>query len=592
MLKKKRAMGIAITFLVLLGVLIARLIQIQLVSTESFSKHHVNLIEESVNQRVQSITLDDGRGKFYDRSGTLMNYKEIKTLILFPFLKKMAWPIEELSNIIGISEWELQKAVSEAKEPFIFMKDNKPIILNDYQMDKVNSLKTPGVFAAVRDMPADTIVAEHLIGGLNESSELKEKRYGDRPLSSQTKIGDKGLQQTLDEFLLSEGESKLVYHVDGMGGPLFGINVKYLAPGNPLYPVKVMTTLDYNLQKIAEEVVDENKIEKGGLLLIDIDNSEIVASVSRPHFAKDPNEGAGAKNYMFTQAAVGSVFKTVVAAAALEEKMVNPNEMFDCNKTIRGTWDERRAKPLGMLNFNDSFAQSCNRTFADTAIRLAEKNPNLLETYAKKLQLIGESGWDGQVYHSNIRQLYREETGRVWLEDTNKKDPNFISQTAIGQKDVQASPLGVANMMATIARNGEKKMIKAVSKIKFANGTTAADFKDSEIEGERISPNTAKQLQQLLSGVVQSGTAALQLGQLPVQVAGKTGTAQTDIANRKVNSWFGGYFPVNHPKYAIVAVKLDTDENLVNGSATKVVKDFITKMAEQQKLPSINGNES
>ncbi|WP_042345742.1 peptidoglycan D,D-transpeptidase FtsI family protein [Bacillus massiliigorillae] len=586
MLKEKRAIGIASMFLFLLCMLIARLVQIQLVSTESFSKHHVNLIEESVNQRVQSIMLDDGRGKFYDRANNLLNYEQVNTLILFPFLKKMTWPVEELAGIINVSPTELKEAVQKAKEPFLFTIGDKPIILTESQMDDINDLKTPGVFATVRDMPTETKVAEHLIGGLNGSSELKEKRYGDRNLSLKTKIGDKGLQQTLDEFLLSEGESRLVYHVDGMGGPLFGINVKYLAPGNPLYPVKVNTTIDLELQRAAEEIVDSNKIEKGGIILLDIASSEILASVSRPHVGKDPNEGDGAKNAMFKQAAVGSVFKTVVAASALEEKVVDENELFNCNMTINGSVDKRRSEPLGMLNFSNSFAQSCNRTFADLAIRLSKKDPNLLEQYAKRLQLIGESGWNGPIYHSSIKQLFLEDDGRVWLDETNKKDLNFISQTAIGQKDVQATPLAVANMMATIARNGEKKMVKAVSKIEFANGTTAAEFEDMDIKGDKIAPATAKRLQQLLRGVIQNekGTAALQLRNLPIQVAGKTGTAQTDIANGKVNSWFGGYFPADNPKYAIVAVKLDTDENLANGSATKVVKDYIQKMMEIEKI--------
>ena len=89
MLKKKRVMLIAITFLSCLCILVLRLINIQLISTESYSKHHVNLLEASVSQRMQSVVLDDGRGKFYDRSGSLLNYNQVPALILFPFLKNM-----------------------------------------------------------------------------------------------------------------------------------------------------------------------------------------------------------------------------------------------------------------------------------------------------------------------------------------------------------------------------------------------------------------------------------------------------------------------------------------------------------------------
>ncbi len=593
MLKKKRAIGIAGLFLFLLCVLIARLVQIQLVSTETFGKHHIDLIEASVDQRIQSIELDDGRGKFYDRIGEPLNHEQVPTLILFPFLKKMAWPVEELADIIDVSASNVTEALQHAKEPFIFSIDDQPVLLTERQMEQINELKTPGVFAAIRNMPTKHTIAQHLIGGLSESAELKQQRYGGRYLSPQTKVGDKGLQQTLDEFLLSEGESKLVYHVDGIGGPLFGINVKYLAPGNPLYPVRVMTTLDSELQQAAEEIVDQNHIRKGGLILIDIESSEIAASVSRPQVGSDPNEGDGAKNAMFTQAALGSVFKTVVAAAAIEEHLIDEQTLYNCNLTINGMVDQNRSEPLGMLNFTDSFAQSCNRTFADVAVELSKKNPGLVEEYAEKLQLIGQSGWNGTVFHSHVKQLFREEAGRVWLEETDRKDVNFVSQTAIGQKDVQATPLGVANMMATIARNGERKMVKAVSKIQFANGTTAAEFEDIDIDGKKIAPRTAKQLQQLLTGVTQNekGTAAMHMRDLPIEVAGKTGTAQTNQAKGKVNSWFGGYFPVENPKYAIAVVKLDEDGQLPNGSATKAAKEYIGRIMELQKNKPSNKNE-
>ena len=86
MLKKKRIKVLASIILFGLCILLVRLVQIQLVQTESFSKHRVNLLEESVNQRIQSFVLDDGRGSFYDRNGMLINEQEVPMLILFPFL--------------------------------------------------------------------------------------------------------------------------------------------------------------------------------------------------------------------------------------------------------------------------------------------------------------------------------------------------------------------------------------------------------------------------------------------------------------------------------------------------------------------------
>jgi len=577
MLIKKRITGIAIFFLVALCLLIARLVHIQLISTESYSKHRINLIEQSVNQRVQSIVLDDGRGKFYDRNGILLNYEPQYTLILFPFLNNMDWPVEKIAEIINVAPSELQVAIRNKKEPFAFEKNGQPIFLTENQKLEVNTLKIPGIFAASILKPIESKLAEQLIGGV---SNVKSAGYEEEGLLPTDKVGDRGLERQLDAYLRSQGESKLVYHVDGMGGPLFGVNVKYVSPGSALYPVKVNTTLDSEWQRAAEELADEENIQKGGLLLIDIETSEIIVSVSRPRVdAKNPYKDTGAQNKMLTQATVGSVFKTVVAAAAIEENMIDDSQTFDCNRTINGGVEKER--PLGILHFADSFAQSCNRTFGEIGVALSEKDPALIQEYAEKLQLVGQSGWKGNVFHSSLVQLHNEEKGQVWRDGVDFTDSNFVAQTAIGQKDVQATPLAVANMMATIARGGERKMVKAVSNIEFANGTTAARFEDVEVDGDKIAPVTAKKLQQLLRGVVEDGTAS-SLQDLPINIAGKTGTAQTDVQNKLVNMWFAGYFPVEKPKYAFVVVKLGVGDQ--EKSAIRTFGEYVKKINNQNLI--------
>ncbi len=556
---KRRLMITAIILITFIMLLVARLVQIQLVATESFSKHQINLIEASVKQRSQVLKIDDGRGKFYDRNGQPLAHEEIPTLVLFPFLKKMTWPAHEVANIIGVSEQTLKHAVANAKKPFVFGGET-PIKLTESQSAEINALKIPGVFAVNQKVYNNQVLAAQLIGTTIKSEAIKEERYPDLKLAAETRIGDTGLERTLDEFLLSEGESKLVFHVDATGGPLFGVDVKYVEPANPLYPVKVVTTIDKDIQEKAEQLVDQHGIKNGGLVLLDIEKSEIIALVSRPANHSDQPNGAGSINMMTTQKAPGSIFKTVTAAAALDYGLVNPSRVFNCDRTIDGKPELDR--PLGMLNFDSSFAQSCNQTFAELATEIAEQNPDFLEKYAEKLGLIGQSGWHGQVYHTNVTQLYREQTGKVWHDEQLKKDHKMIAKTAIGQQDVQTTPLAIANMMATIARGGKKEMVKAVAKIEFNNGTTVVDFPSQSIDSENISPYTAMKLQKLLRGVVTEpkGTGS-SLQNLAYEVAGKSGTAQTNIAEGKLNKWFAGYFPYKEPKYALVTVSLDTTEN-------------------------------
>ncbi|WP_110926970.1 penicillin-binding transpeptidase domain-containing protein [Bacillus massiliglaciei] len=572
---KKRLKLLGAGLFLLLFLLIGRLVQIQLVSTESFSKHKVNLIEASVTQRSQVLEIDDGRGKFYDRNGMALAHEEIPTLVLFPFLKKMDWPSDKVADIAGVDQQQLEEEVEKSKDPFVVGGKKNPVTLTKSQSEAINSLKIPGVFAVNQKLANDQIPAAQLIGTTTKSDPVKQQRYPDLNLSPETKVGDTGLQRTFDEFLMSNGESKLVYHVDASGGPMFGVDVKYVEPANPLYPVKIMTTIDKEIQEIAEKAVDQHNIKKGGLVLIDIEKNEIAAMVSRPALDSKNPHGDGTINMMTAQKTPGSIFKVVTAAAAIENDAAPISRRFNCDLTIDGKTDQQRS--LGFLDFEQSFAQSCNRAFGELSQELSEKEPDFLQQYAEKLGLIGQNGWSGDVYHANVTQLYREQKGVVWLKENLKKDKRMIAKTAIGQQDVQVTPLAVANMMATIARGGEKQSVKAVSRVEFNNGATVFDFPEKQLEGDSISSFGAMKLQKLLRSVVQSpkGTG-VSLSGLPYEVAGKSGTAQTDLEKKELNKWFAGYFPYKKPKYALVVVSLETKEEA--GGVTPIFAEIVKEL--------------
>ncbi|WML25499.1 penicillin-binding transpeptidase domain-containing protein [Neobacillus sp. OS1-33] len=578
---RKRAIGWLIISITGLLLLLGRLMQIQLIETETFSKHNINLLEESVKQRTQELVIDNGRGNFLDRRGAMLTHKKVAVLVLFPFLKKMDWDADQVSNISGIPVNTLEMAVEGAKKPFAYG-EPEPYELTSSQMERINRLKIPGVFAIEKKFERSQVPAEQLIGLTGENSKELMKRYPNKELSEKTLIGVSGLEESFDEFLLPEGKSKLVYHVDGGGAPLFGINVRYVDPANPFYPVNIRTTLDKTLQQRAEELVDHYQIKKGGLVLLNIKDNSVLSLVSRPTINKnDPYNGSGMTNMMLKQQIMGSVFKTVVAAAAIDHNLDNSKRLFDCSKKING-------KPeliynYGMLDFTNSFARSCNRTFGELAKELQKINPNLLEDYAEKLSLTGSVGWQGDIYHTNnFKQLAEEDKGRVFLSEDAKKDANFAAMTGIGQHEVRATPLAVANMMATIARGGEKEMVRAVSKIEYKNGTTMVNFQEQSLQGDTISPYTAMKLQRLLREVVLNpdGTGRW-FKELPYAVAGKSGTAETgkyQAGKQLHNKWFAGYFPYDNPKYALVAVNLDVLDS--EGGVNLLFADIVKMLYE------------
>ncbi|WP_445490261.1 peptidoglycan D,D-transpeptidase FtsI family protein [Niallia sp. 03133] len=574
---RKRAIAITAFFLLILGGLLARLVQVQLVETEHFTKHHINLVEASVKQRSQEMVLDNGRGGFLDKDGYSLTQSTKTVLILFPFLQNMEWDSGEIADIMEVSEYNLISAVKNAKEPVVFGGD-KPITLTAKQSEKINKLAIPGVFAVDKKYNLKNSFAEQLLGITGQNEELLAKRYPDKKLSYDTLVGITGLEKSFDEFLLPDGEAKLVYHVDAAGGPLFGINVKYVEPGNPFYPVNIKTTIDKNLQEKAEKLVDEQGIQKGGLVLLDLKTNSIAAMVSRPHMdTNNPFKTDGINNYMLKQQIVGSVFKTVVAAAAIDHKLDGNKLTYDCSRKING--DPDPVYQHGMLNFTNSFAVSCNNTFATIAKELKDIDENLLEEYAEKLSLTTIDGWQGDVYHTiDFKQLPEEEKGRVFLSEDAKRDKNYVALTGIGQNEVRVTPLAVANMMATIARGGQKESVRVASEIDYKNGSTLLKFKQQKIPGETISLKTAEKLQHLLREVVvnEKGTGRW-FQDLPYEVAGKSGTAETGVmkdGKQLHNKWFAGYFPYNNPRYALVTVNLGvfSDKGGVNPLFSEMVK--------------------
>ncbi|MED1739930.1 penicillin-binding protein 2 [Bacillus swezeyi] len=578
---RKRMTWVSILISAALLFLLIRLAEIQLFFTESFSKRNVNLIQESVKQRTEEVQISDGRGSFLDRNGEHLSVSQKPAIVLFPFLIKQPWPIEEASDILNMSEAELNEKLEKAKKPVILTK-NEEKTFSKTALEKINQLKYPGIYGVYIEETEKNRLASHTIGMTNQDPDLLRSKYPHKDgLSISTKIGTFGMERTFDEFLLPEQDTKLLYHVDGLGNPLFGMDVKYTADANPFYPLQIKTTIDKQVQQSLEDVLNEHKLQKGGAVLLDIENSSVLAIASKPDLNMASQKTR--QNYMMTPMYPGSVFKTVIAAAAIENGLDHPSKTFNCNLNLYGEPGEDKGK----LNLADSFAESCNYTFTNLAGQLVEKNSSIIEDTAQKLGLTERVGWEGKLYHQDhFRQFYHEVTGSIWGDERDKKIKKAVAQTAIGQKNVKLTPLEIANMMATIARGGEKKQVKVADQIEYKNGTMMTTFKDQKLSGEMIDSFTAQKLQKLLRKVVTSdkGTGR-RFSDLPFDVAGKSGTAQTGRQSKDkktlYHKWFAGYFPADKPKYALAVVHMDTPDG--KAATNAAFYDIVKKVYEIEK---------
>ena len=559
---QRRLLQVLIIFSIIFAILFIRLGYIQLYATHNFSKNSIDLVEESIKQRSQKFVLHSGRGYFVDRSGEPLNVDYSPRLIIFPFIKNFDWPVAKFADVITVNKNDLLNALEQAKGPFIFENEGKPIVLTNEQLKKINGLQIPGVYGAYVQNRSENI-APHLIGVTGENMFEVQRMYEDEleagTISLHSEIGVSGLQRAFDPFLISRGEAALTYFVDTLQKPLFGYEVKYKANANPYHPTEVVTTIDRKLQQIVTKKLKESGIKNGGALIIDVQTSDLLAMVSVPSFRVEDPFGFGAKNHLLTAYTPGSVFKIVVATAAIEEGLVDYFNHFDCNKNLYGDGSEPRQ--LGRLSFEESFAASCNYTFTTLANELLTKDSAALIKYANKLGLVEKVGWKGDLYRlPSLSHFPEEELNFIIKDKEDIGDLYAISQTAIGQKNVQLTPLSVANMLATIARGGEKKQVRAATKINYENGTTVASFLEHKINDDlQISRYTAMKLQSLLRAVtkLECGTGYDALGNSKYSIAGKSGTAQKGANNNRYNYWFAGYFPANEPKYTMVIIDLD-----------------------------------
>ncbi|WP_273832675.1 peptidoglycan D,D-transpeptidase FtsI family protein [Guptibacillus sedimenti] len=567
---RRRMIGIGLLLVCGMFLLIGRLIQLQLVETESYSKHHINLIEASINQRTQSYVLDEGRGTILDRNGIPMS-ESIPSLVLFPFLKEREWPLEEVAQIINVTPESLERSFEGQLQPFTF---DKTLTID--QMKEINEQSIPGVYAVHKPVNKNPL-ATHVIGTVRPNPELIQSKYPEKwaegSIDEETKLGISGLQLAFDPFLLSEGDTTLLYHADRQGNPLLGLDVKYFSSTDSFYPLQVKTTLDTKIQKNLEEAIDDSGITNGGAVLIDIDSNNLIGMVSRPLFGSEDPLGKGAMNQMVKGYFPGSVFKTIILAAAYEND-VKDTRLFDCDQNLYR--DGIGNRKLGMLSLKDSFAQSCNATFTQLAEELIKTDPDVIEKTAEKLGVGTTVGWEDKLYHyENFKQFPDESSPIFFKDEKDKRIRKAIDQTAIGQLNVKLSPLAIGNMMATIGRGGEAKGVKVVSDILYRNGTTFLSFKEISHD-ENLSKNVIKSLQKSLREVVVSGTGNAYLNDLPIQVAGKSGTAELGEDVSYDHQWFAGYFPYDSPQYALVVVDFERKEKQYRAyeAFATIVKDL------------------
>lgn len=319
---------------------------------------------------------------------------------------------------------------------------------------------------------------------------------------------------------------KINFSIDAKGRLLSGDNGT-LKRNESSFEDGLTLSIDKSIQEI---VVDAcNEMVSGCCIVMDVNSGEVLACVNKPDDCYI--------NKCFENYPVGSVFKLIIAASALENDI---NSVYNCTGSIRigdSTFSCQNDSIHGYQTLKTALANSCNCYFVNLALDLG---------YNKILETSNEFGFDKTI---NLYNDWNIKTSNLPSSELlNSKGQ--LALFGFGQGKLTSTPLQICSSLSVIANKGIYK--------------TPTILKSSKEGKSVISKETADNLLKYMRYVVENGTGKNADDSLQLS-AGKTATAQTgqyDNGIELLNTWFAGVYPYNEPKYAIVVMT----ENGISGS--------------------------
>ena len=460
--------------------------------------------------------------------------------------------------------------------------------------------------SAVRKYP-NIDLASHVIGyigKINENEIEKNEGYGINDY-----IGKTGIEYVLEKFL--KGEDGIKQTDMAVDGTITGEYItKEALQGND-----VILTIDANLQAKTEQALETTilKIREGGFgkkydakggaaVVVDVKTGEILALASYPDFEPELfidgisqekwNEYNNEETNNLLNRAVqsayapGSTFKMVTAIAGLESGGITPTDIIVDTGIYHagGGYNPRcwyyteYGRGHGALNVTGAIKNSCNYFFYEVATRIGIEQ---IEKYAKYFGLGQTTNIElpGELSGTLAGKTLYSKLGRTWYN-------GIALSAAIGQAENNFTPIQMARYIAMVANGGKKVDITLIKDIvnKQDNSSIMSKEEIKEYTNKRLNlintqtedlnlkEETIKAVLEGMKSVTTEtgGTAYSVFRDFPIEVGGKTGSAET--WNNDVNAWFVGFAPYENPEIAVVVLV----ENGWHGSYTaEIVREIM-----------------
>jgi cell division protein FtsI (penicillin-binding protein 3) len=343
----------------------------------------------------------------------------------------------------------------------------------------------------------------------------------------------------------------------------------------------IISTIDINLQDVAQhsllKVLQQNMAMRGTAILMEVETGEIKAMANLTRMS-DGSYEERFNDAVGMRVQPGSTFKLVTMMSLLENGYVKPNDIVNVEggrAMIYGQPVEDSHSYME-LNMQQAFEQSSNVAFAKQIVRYYDSKPSAHYDYLDKIGL--NAKLDLQI-NGSVQPKYLTPGSKYW----SKSDLSAVSRGY----GIALTPLQMLTIYNAVANNG--KMVKPLLVKKILKSGNLIKAYPIEVLNEQIcKPSVAKQLRNMMEGVVKHGTAYNKANaDLPYTFAGKTGTA---IIQRGEDYYQGGakvyraswcgYFPADKPKYSCYIVIVRPQGSMIYGAqlALPVFKDLANKI--------------
>ena len=500
---------------------------------------HEEMLKKAERQHQRIVPLTPVRGTIMDRNGNKLAVSlEMDSCFAEPRnIQDIDGTATVLAPFLRTTKQELLKKLNGSKN-FVWLERR----LTPEQAAPIKNLKLRGIgFApeSKRYYP-NMEAAAHVIGftGLDP-------------------IGLEGVELKYDSVMLGN-TGYMVTERDALGRSIARKDsvIKNSSPGNNL-----VLTLDMTIQHIVEKelakAVTESQAKGGMALVMEAATGKILALANYPTF--NPNSFAQFTHAQLRNRTVadtiepGSTFKIFVIAAALEERLVSPNDVFNCENGVYRVADRiiHDDHPHPRLSVSDIIKYSSNIGSAKIGFKLGEVR---LKEYLRNFGFGARTGIDlpGEAQGSLKKRWYGID----------------LATTSFGQ-GVSLSTVQLVTAVSSIANGGMLMKPYIVEKILDDSGQ-AVQENEPQIIRRVVSPETARRVARMMETVTGEGGTGTKAAVEGYRVAGKTGTAQkvdpltrTYSPTKRIGS-FVGFVPADNPKLTI-AIIIDEPQGIKYG---------------------------